>query len=195
MKGQRWASWVVQSRHADPLQCQVSLTCCLESPFLRGSLVTIICVTGTFRTCSNVSFCRIPPKGSEPSPREREVPLSGALGGLLSSGWAPAGRAPWQGAGSRGTGDGLCAPPACPSHWSPPGGSQGQADLQRLHPDTWSSSGSVSPQRERRGFWGTECCKWKTVSREAYPRQSKNNTWKYYLMVWRLGGLPRWHWW
>ena len=86
MKGQRWASWVVQLRHADPLQCQVSLTCCLESPFLRGSLVTIICVTGTFRTCSNVSFCRIPPKGSEPSPREREVPLSGALGGLLSSG-------------------------------------------------------------------------------------------------------------
>ena len=48
-----------------------------------------------------------------------------------------------------------------------------RANLQPLHPDTLNFSGSVSPQRESRGFRGTECYERKTVNREAYPRQSK----------------------
>ena len=74
MEGQRWASWVVQSCHADPLQSRVNLTCCLESPFLRGNLVTRICVIGTFRACSRPEGSSMFPSIAFPQKHQNQAP-------------------------------------------------------------------------------------------------------------------------
>lgn len=74
MEGQRWASWVVQSCHADPLQSRVNLTCCLESPFLRGNLVTRICVIGTFRAYSRPEGSSVFPSIAFPQKHQNQAP-------------------------------------------------------------------------------------------------------------------------
>lgn len=74
MEGQRWASWVVHSHHADPLQSQLSLTCCLQSAFLRGNLVTRICVIGTFRACSRPEGSSMFPSIAFPQQHQNQAP-------------------------------------------------------------------------------------------------------------------------